>query len=274
LLVTDLDGTLLDSNGEVHERDRTAIAELSRRGIAVSVCTGRMYSGTRAIAHEIGVRGPVACIDGSHIVDVATDRELHARHIDSSALTPLIRQLREAELAAFAFADDTVLHDDDGLPFLGYVSTWSRRAEPLPSVLDAEAFRGRSVSAVVALGIAETVEATASFVRALLSDALQVITFSVSRNGLHGTSGMVIRATGATKGTALAWIARHYGLDTSEVVAVGDWLNDIPMLRAAGRSFVMAQAPDEVKAAATDELQADFMSGGGIAEAADRAGLL
>jgi hydroxymethylpyrimidine pyrophosphatase-like HAD family hydrolase len=192
-----------------------------------------MYSGTRAIALEIGIRGPVACIDGSHIVEVATDRELHARYIESDALAPLIHELRAAKLASFAFADDTVLHDDDGLPFLAYVSTWSRRAQTLPSVLDAEAFRGRSVSAVVALGIADAVEATASFVRTLLSDALP-----------------------------------------SEVVAVGDWLNDIPMLRVAGRSFVMAQAPDEVKAVATDELEADFVSGGGIAEAADRAGLL
>src|SRR4030095_6102410 len=132
------------------------------------------------------------------------------------------------------------LHDDDGLPFLAYVSTWSRRAQTLPSVLDAHAFRGRSVSAVVRLGLDDAVDATASFVRTLLSDALQVITFSVTRNGLNGTSGMVIRATGATKGTALEWIAGHYGFDTSEVVAVRDWLNDIPKLRAGGRGVVVA----------------------------------
>jgi hypothetical protein len=46
------------------------------------------------------------------------------------------------------------------------------------------------------------------------------------------------------------------------------------MFRVAGRSFVMAQAPDEVKAAATDTLRADLTTGGGIAEAAERAGLL
>jgi hydroxymethylpyrimidine pyrophosphatase-like HAD family hydrolase len=77
-----------------------------------------------------------------------------------------------------------------------------------------------------------------------------------------------------TKGTALEWIARHEGIDASQVVAVGDWLNDIPMLRTAGRSFVMNQAPDEVKAVATDLLDADVSTGGGIAEAAERAGLL
>ena len=42
----------------------------------------------------------------------------------------------------------------------------------------------------------------------------------------------------------------------SEVIAVGDWLNDIPMLETAGRSYAMAHAPDEVKAAATEVLKA------------------
>jgi hypothetical protein len=46
------------------------------------------------------------------------------------------------------------------------------------------------------------------------------------------------------------------------------------MLRRAGRSFAMAQAPDAVKAAATEVLDADGWEGGGVAEAAHRAGLL
>ncbi len=85
---------------------------------------------------------------------------------------------------------------------------------------------------------------------------------------------MVVRAAGVTKGTALEWIAEHYGVSPVETVAVGDWLNDIPMMQAAGRAFAMAQAPDNVKAAATDLLEADAWSGGGIAEAARRAKLL
>jgi len=44
------------------------------------------------------------------------------------------------------------------------------------------------------------------------------------------------------------------------------------MLRRAGRSFAMAQAPQEVKAAATDILKASAQTGGGLAEAAQRAG--
>jgi hydroxymethylpyrimidine pyrophosphatase-like HAD family hydrolase len=85
---------------------------------------------------------------------------------------------------------------------------------------------------------------------------------------------MVVRTAGVDKGTAIEWIARHHGVTLAEVVVVGDWLNDVPMMKAAGRSFAMAQSPAAVKAAATDVLAADTWSGGGIAEAAERAGLL
>jgi hydroxymethylpyrimidine pyrophosphatase-like HAD family hydrolase len=100
------------------------------------------------------------------------------------------------------------------------------------------------------------------------------VTFPVRRAAYAGMWGMVVRAAGASKGTAIEWIARHEGVELSEVIAVGDWLNDIPMLEAAGRSFAMAHAPDEVKAAATEVLDADVLGGGGVEEAAQRAGLL
>ena len=73
---------------------------------------------------------------------------------------------------------------------------------------------------------------------------------------------------------AVEWLAKHYGVAVADVVAVGDWLNDVPMLRRAGVSFSMAQAPAEVQAAAKFQLEADIWSGGGVAEAAERAGLI
>ena len=100
------------------------------------------------------------------------------------------------------------------------------------------------------------------------SGVARVATFPVPRIGMFA---MVIRAAGPTKGTAVEWLAKHHGCTAAEVVVVGDWVNDVPMFRVAGRSFVMGQAPAQVKAAATDELVADCIAGGGIAEAVRRA---
>jgi hydroxymethylpyrimidine pyrophosphatase-like HAD family hydrolase len=274
LLVTDLDGTLLDASGRVHERDRAAIAELQRRGVHVSICTGRMYSGTRRIAHAVGVDGPVGCIDGSHIVRARDDGHLSSRPLDAAALARVLDALLTFRPTSFVFSEDSIFHDASGVPFLPYVNTWSERCEALGDALSH--FRAREdalVTGVVSLGTEEQVLGAAAELRSS-AGSVQVATFSIRRQDLDGLWGMVIRAAGVNKGTALTYIAEHYGLTPSEVVAVGDWLNDIPMLRVAGRSFAMAQSPDEVKAVATDQLEADAFTGGGIAEAAERAGLL
>ncbi|MDP9002276.1 MAG: HAD family hydrolase, partial [Myxococcota bacterium] len=56
-----------------------------------------------------------------------------------------------------------------------------------------------------------------------------------------------------------------------DTVCVGDWINDVAMFELAGRSFAMGQAPDEVKAKATDVLSQTVESGGGVAQAVQQA---
>ena len=86
-----------------------------------------------------------------------------------------------------------------------------------------------------------------------------------------GKHAILARARGPTKGTALAELCRGAGCTLAEAVVVGDWVNDVPMFEVAGRSFVMGNAPEHVRAKATDALERVAGSGGGIAEAIRRA---
>ncbi len=171
--------------------------------------------------------------------------------------------------ASFLFAHDTIVHDAAGAPYAGYVSTWSPRLSVVARVVDHPYWEHeRGLSAVVALGPERDIRAAAAELAERLGHAAHVILFPVHRVDLFA---MVIRAAGTTKGTAVEWLARHHGCTPAEVVVVGDWINDVPMFKVAGRSFVMRQAPPAVKAEATDELAADCWGGGGVAEAARRA---
>ena len=177
--------------------------------------------------------------------------------------------------AAFAFSGDRLFHDAHGAQYLDYVSTWTERTQQVDRLTDFDAWRepGAPLSALVALGTPDQIRSAEQFIKSN-DKHLQCVMFEVGRPGFSGTWGLVVRASGVDKGTAIDWVARHHGVTAAEVVAVGDWLNDIPMLRRAGRSFAMAQAPNAVKAAATDVLKSNHTSGGGLAEAAMRAGLL
>jgi hydroxymethylpyrimidine pyrophosphatase-like HAD family hydrolase len=232
-----------------------------------------MFSGTREIAAALKLLGPVACIDGSHIFDLHTRGELSCTAISAEAAHVVREALGMHRPAAFVFSGDRVIHDARGDRFLNYLSTWSDVRHRvvdvhLPAAWESE----RNVAALVLMGDQDSI---LGMDRALDGvPGLQDIVFEVRREDLVGTWGMVVRASGVDKGTAVEWLAQHYGMGLEDVVAVGDWLNDVPMLRRAGLSFAMAQAPQEVKAAAKQVLQADIWVGGGVAEAAEQAGLI
>ncbi len=275
LLVTDLDGTLLASDGEPHPADRAAIDALRESGVHVSVCTGRMYSGTRDVARGLKIRGPIGCLDGSHIVDPEDDRDLAMHPIHDEARELLREALDTHRPISFVFADDAVFHDELGEAYLQYVEQWSARSLRLERLLDAASWsKHKLVSAVVSVGDEKQIRGAADRLAETAAEHLQTVTFNVSSPEYRGAWGLVVRAAGVNKATAVEWIAKHYGVSMAEVITVGDWINDVSMLEAAGRSFAMGQAPPQVKAAATDVLDADAWTGGGIAEAARRCGLL
>jgi Cof subfamily protein (haloacid dehalogenase superfamily) len=270
LCAVDLDGTLLNPFGVAHDADIDALRALIAEGIAVTIVTGRLYSGTRPTAEQLGLRGPVACVDGSHIVSTETHKTLHC-HALSGARALALRDAMEASRAAtFLFAQDQVVYDTDGVPYLGYVSTWSTSlvasgrtvAHPFWEADD-------GVTAVVAVGEREQIEMAVEAIAEHVGDDAQVAMFPAKN--VEDRWGMIVRAAGGNKGTALSFIADHHGVKLEEVVAIGDWINDIPMLKVAGRSFAMGHAPTLVKSEATDQLEHTSIDGGGVARAVELA---
>lgn len=264
LLAVDLDGTLLDQSGLPHPKDLLALKALLAQGTPVTIITGRLYSGARPTAMTLGLQGPVACVDGSHMVSASTHTTLMHHGIVGIHALKLRDALAKNGPATFVFARDTIVHDRAGEPYLSYVVTWSNQVQCTDEVCLHPAWESpEGITAVVALGSVQQIAAAVEDIQESVGEAAQVAMFPVRRQS--GSWGMVVRGAGGTKGSALGWIAEHYGITIEETVAVGDWLNDVPMLRVAGRSFAMGQAPDEVKKAATDVLSENSETGGGIA---------
>ena len=270
LLALDLDGTLLNHAGAANDADVAAVRKLRARGIKVTILTGRLYSGTRESAELLGIDGPVGCADGSHIVNVKNDKTLLHHGIRGRAADRLRASLERNDLVAFLFAEDAIVHDERGADYLPYVRTWSTDLRYAHRVTEHALWDSDvGMTAVVALGKEASIGRTVADIQRDTTESMQVAMFPFRRDTEHW--GMVARASGGTKGTALAWVSEHYGIDMSETVCVGDWLNDLPMMSCAGRSFAMGQAPAEVKAAATDVLEGTIDAGGAIAEAIGRA---
>jgi hydroxymethylpyrimidine pyrophosphatase-like HAD family hydrolase len=269
-IAVDLDGTLLDTRGAPHVQDVRALRAAARAGVHVSILTGRLYSGTRASAEAIGITGPVGCADGSHMVR-ASDHATLAHHGLSGEHARVVRDaLGRHGPATFIFAQDAIVHDAVGEAFLGYVKTWSTDVRLAESVVAHDWWTSaEGITAVVAVGTAAQIHgAHEEIVRSEGTEAY-VVTFPIRR--LTDAWGMIARAPGRTKGSALAFVAEHYGYGPEQVVCVGDWMNDLSMFDVAGRSYAMGHAPDDVKGRASVVLEETSERGGGIARAIEDA---
>jgi hydroxymethylpyrimidine pyrophosphatase-like HAD family hydrolase len=268
LLAVDLDGTLLDPSGEPHAADVAAIRAALAAGVRVSIVTGRLYSGTRAFVEQLGLAGPIGCADGSHMVDARDHGTLLHHGVRGGDAVVLRSAFERAAVPTFVFARDAIGHDAAGSPFVDYVATWSRDVRVVGNVFEHALWDlDEGVTAVVALGTEAQMKGLVAELKAALPDVLLAVAFAM-RRGIHaGRWAMLVRHAAGTKGNAIRWIARHEGLSTDEIVAVGDWINDVPMFEACGRSFAMGQAPDDVKAKATDALPMTSDEGGGVAAA-------
>lgn len=234
-----------------------------------------MYSGTRHVALALELDGPVGCLDGSHVVDVRTDRDVVRHPIDEFATGLLLSTLDAHDSPAFVFAGDAIFHDEHGEQYLDYVRAWSQRAERFDGLSELTSRTGtEGIAAIVSLGDERSIAGAVTTLEEQAKGHIQAVMFKVRHPDFLGRFGLLARRAGIDKATALEVIAKHYGVSLEETITVGDWHNDVSMLRAAGRSFAMAQAPSSVKDAATDVLKADAEVGGGIREAAKRAGLL
>lgn len=264
LLALDLDGTLLRSDQRVDDDDVAAIAELQAAGVTVTIATGRLQSGALGAARACAIEGVIACCEGSHLVELATNTTVHHHPMGAPTISLLRSTIGSHDLASFVFDAQGIHHDHAGAPYAGYVSTWS----PNLRVVEEELAWQTLPLATISIGDEASIRAAATTLAAH-ADQLFSVSFAVS--AYPGKHALLVRTAGPTKGTALRELCAMTGCTVEEAVCVGDWVNDIPMFEVAGRSFAMGAAPEAVRAKATDVLTAQAGAGGGIAEAIRRA---
>jgi hypothetical protein len=252
LLALDLDGTLLDRQGEVRPRDRAAIEALRARGGVVTINTGRLAIGSMGAARACEIAGPIGCCDGSHLYDAGRQATITHHPIPEDAGHLLDELVGGADLTRYVFSTERVFCDGAGHRFADYVRAWSPEIAELGALSTRSgAWDPQTALAQLVIGPPEPIATAVAAIGIQLS-ALHAVHFPLAF--LPGNEALLVRVRGPSKGTALAELCAHHDVTLDEAVAVGDWWNDVPMFEVAGRSFAMPQAPAGVKAVASDVL--------------------
>lgn len=242
LIATDLDGTLVRSDGTVSPRTRDALAAAEAAGIHVVFVTGRPLRWAEDVFDHVGSHGHAILSNGALVWDVANDALVEAHPIDLQHGLQVVQRLR-AVVPEARFAAETLA----GIRLETGFMAGRRLPEELPHGPVESLFAGTVVK-VLAHHADLDIQIFWDRATTAIGSTLE-ITWSSS------TALLEMSARGVTKGSALASFSATHGIDAAEVVAIGDMPNDLGMLSWAGRSYAMANADPRV-IAATDQTTA------------------
>jgi len=253
LVVFDVDGTLLDSQGVCQQRTLNALDALRAAEIPIAVATGRPLALAPFTLQLMDGADFVSCGNGASLLELATGTLLRDACLPRELVEPIVQGLRHAVPGiGFALEMTHAVVEEPG--FADKVPP-SPHEPPVDDVLDVVRSTEHGVRKIIPFhdDYAKRQPELASITAQFIDDRCEV---------QHGMLPIVEVATaGESKAVALEVLVDHLGIQAASAVAFGDGGNDIEMLQWAGTGVAMGNARAEVQAAA-DQVTAHVDEGG------------
>lgn len=231
-LFIDMDGTLLTSSNEISQRNAEAINKIVNQGVKVFLATGRQYEITAPYHNLLGLKAPMICLNGASIHDGFTGRAVQ--------MTPVVLDEVHFHRITNENSCNVIVHTADGLycnRTNSEIDEWTREGKVPPRYIGD--LRHADYQNVLKYTVHTGCHG--SFMSHLFRNEADVINWK---------DGFEIVSPGVSKWAAIQMLIRAFGINPKKTAAIGDGPNDIQMLCNAGISAAMANAGQEVKAAA------------------------
>ncbi len=243
LVATDLDGTLLDNNSKMSELNLNALKTLEQKNVLRVIATGRsLYSAKKVLDASLPIDYLVFS-SGAGIMDWKTGEIIYNRCIDNEKVEYIIELLKSENLSFMVHNTIPNNHhflyyegNSENTDFHKRISVYNGYGNNI----NGKKWVGNAAQFVA---IVEN-PALSKHIGALLPDMNVIRTTSP----LNGESTWIeIFPKDVSKATGIDFIAKKYGISVSEIISVGNDYNDIDMLNYAGNSYVVENAPHDLK---------------------------
>lgn len=241
LIVSDFDGTLVNSDGSISKENKQAIAEYVAAGGAFAISTGRLPGAIISRAQELGLTGKVCCCQGAIILDIQTREVILEGRMSLESTLAACKKLEELGLHIHVYDlwEYYVNKDDEPLKMYEAITKTKGRLvldKPLLQYIEEKGLRAYKLLAMV------EPENNAALLKTLQAENFAGCEVTKSADFL-----VEIVNSAYSKGTAVEFLADYYGVPLEKVIAVGDQLNDIAMIERAGLGIAVNNADAALK---------------------------
>ena len=246
LVVTDLDGTLLDSASRLSDVNRRTLETLGRNGVVRAVATGRSLYSARLVMHERFPVDYLAFSSGAGIVSWPVRGLLRSPEMDPNLVSRLVARLRDLGLdfmVQHAAPDSHRFHfvrsSQRNVDFEHRIERYRRYARPLHD--------GAAVEFRVSQFVVIEPPGTDSHLELLVREFESVHVVRTTSPLDHASTWIELFPDGVSKAHASDWIRERHAIDPARTVAVGNDYNDLDMLEWAAHAYVVSNAPPSMR---------------------------
>ena len=242
LIATDLDGTMLNSEGKMSNRTREVFAAVKEKGVYFTLATGRMFSSASRFAAEIGVEIPLICYNGAMVRRPSGELLSHTP-LEMGLARRMLAYFKENNIYVQSYVNDELhVRDEDEEEFRMYIRHFG----------------------VVGYAVGDSVytpEDAPTKLLAVKETEEEASALMLELRRLFGEEAYITRSNAefvemmspsVGKGRALEELAASLGVSMGDVLAIGDGENDAGMIELAGYGLAMSNARERAKTMAKE----------------------
>lgn len=251
IFFTDLDGTLLNDEKEISDKNRRAIEELRRRGHVVVISTGRALPSAKRQAKRLKLTGKgcyIICYNGGQIYDTEQDTLIYQKSVPMKYVRSVFDDARQFGISVQTYTDTHVITEQDNASLHQYVAI---QQLPYLVVDDVVSALEHEPAKVLALDYQDPSHVTEfrSFMTPRYQGKLDIY--------LSHPALLELVPLGVNKGNAVRFLCDYLGIPLERSVAAGDAENDLTMIQAAHVGAVMCNGEQLLKDQADYITQSD-----------------